>query len=287
MRKYATYKSEHVPTWCPGCGDFSILTALTMAMADLALDPSQTVVVGGIGCSGKLPQYLTCYGFEGIHGRPLPAASAIKLVNPQLTVIVQAGDGDTYGIGMGHFIHTMRRNIDLTVIVHNNGVYGLTKGQTSPTAEPGFRSPSTPEGVIERMVNPLALALAADATFVARAFSGDLSETKQLIAAGIKHKGFALIDVFQPCVTFNHVNTYTWYREHIVKLADDPSFDPRDKQQAFQKALQWGAANIPVGIFYREERPTYEDQLPQLANGPLTRRDPAAVDFPKLLVEYR
>lgn len=285
MKTFTDYKSKHVPTWCAGCGDYSILTAITMAMAELALDPATTVVVGGIGCSGKLPQYLKSYGFEGIHGRALPAASAIRLANNTLTVIAQGGDGDGYGIGMGHFIHAMRRNLDLCYVVHNNGVYGLTKGQTAPTSEKGFRSPSTPEGVLEEMVNPIALAISSGATFVARTFSGELAETKRIIAEGIQHRGFALIDVFQPCVTFNHVNTYTWYRDHIVHLAEDKTYNPRDKQQALAKSFLWGEKNIPVGVFYREQRPTYEDQIPQIQTTPLVRQESSAVDIRPLLDE--
>ena len=274
----------HTITWCNGCGDFSILASLKTALSKLSIDPHDTVVVSGIGCSGKLPHFIKTYGYEGLHGRSLPAASAIKLANHSLTVIDVGGDGDGYGIGMGHFIHTCRRNIDMTYIVHNNQIYGLTTGQTSPTSEKGFKTKSTPEGVLEVPVNPIALAVSAGATFVARGFSGNLPHLTDLIMQGIRHKGFAVIDVLQPCVTFNKLNTYEYFMKKVYKL-DPSNHNPRDKMAALVKAEEW-AEKIPIGVFYVEERPTYEDGLPQLAAGPLVKRDNSKIEIASILEEF-
>jgi 2-oxoglutarate ferredoxin oxidoreductase subunit beta len=272
----------HTITWCPGCGDFAILVALKQALVKLGKPAHEVVVASGIGCGGKLPHFIKTYGFEGLHGRVLPAASAIKLANHSLTVIAVGGDGDGYGIGMGHFIHTCRRNIDITYITQDNQVYGLTTGQTSPTSEKGFKTKSTPEGVIEEPINPISLAIAAGATFVARGFSGNLPHLADLIYQGITHKGFAVIDVLQPCVTFNKLNTYEYFTKKCYKL--DEKYDPSDKIAAFAKAQEW-REKIPIGVFYKEERPTYEDCSPQLANGPLVKQ-PIMKDIGELLSEF-
>ncbi|MDE1798144.1 MAG: 2-oxoacid ferredoxin oxidoreductase [Candidatus Micrarchaeota archaeon] len=274
--------SSHTITWCPGCGDFAILAALKSALSKLSLDPHNVVVASGIGCSGKLPHFIKTYGYEGLHGRSLPAASAIKLANHGLTVIDVGGDGDGYGIGMGHFMHTCRRNIDMTYIVHNNQIYGLTTGQTSPTSEKGFKTKSTPEGVLEEPVNPLQLAICAGATFVARGFSGNLPHLADLMREAITHKGFAFIDVLQPCVTYNKLNTYAYFTQKCYKL--DSTYDPTDKFAALKKAEEW-ADKIPLGVIYKTQRPTYEEGLPQLANGPLVRQ-PVAPDVSALLAEF-
>lgn len=263
------FETEHAPTWCSGCGDFAIWRALKLTLARSELKPEELVVVFGIGCSGNMADKLRTYCFHGLHGRALPAAEGIKLANHRLPVLVVAGDGDGYGEGMGHFIHTIRGNHDLTYVVHDNAVYGLTKGQTAPTSQKGFVSNSTPSGVIEEAVNPLALAIAAGATFVARGFSGDVHHLSDLMLAGMAHRGFALIDVLQPCVTFNHINTFDYYRERVFKLENEKSYDSTDRQSAFRAALEWGD-RIPIGIFYqKEERPAYHEELPQLAKGAL------------------
>lgn len=273
---------QHAISWCAGCGDFSILAALKSALSKLNIEPHNVVVASGIGCSGKLPHYVKTYGFEGLHGRSLPAASAIKLANHSLTVLDVGGDGDGYGIGMGHFMHTCRRNIDFTYIVHNNQIYGLTTGQTSPTSEKGFKTKSTPEGVLEEPVNPLQLAITAGATFVARGFSGNLPHLSDLMQQAIAHKGFAFIDVLQPCVTYNKLNTYAYFMQKVYKL--DATYDPSDKFAALKKADEW-VEKIPIGVIYKTTRPTYEDGLPQLKDGPLVKQ-PLNPDVSALLAEY-
>jgi len=254
------YRSNVKPIYCPGCGDYGVLAALTKAMADLQLDPDNTVVVSGIGCSSSIPHDLKVYGIHGLHGRLLPIAEGVKFANKNLTVIGAGGDGDGYGIGLGHFIHAIRRNVDITYIVMNNEIYGLTTGQASPTSLLGHKTKTSPYGVIERPVNPIALALAAGATYVARGFSGDPNHLAMLIENGIKHKGFAFIDVMSPCVTFNTLNTYDWFRKRVYKL-EDTDHDPSNFEKAMQKAIEFDLDNnkMPIGLFYKKEVATYED----------------------------
>jgi 2-oxoglutarate ferredoxin oxidoreductase subunit beta len=251
-------RSDVDVTWCPGCGDYAILRAMQMAMAEANLEPWNTVIVSGIGCSSNLPHFLRTYGFHGIHGRALPVASGVRLANPKLHVIATGGDGDGYGIGAGHFLHAMRRNLDIVYVVMNNQIYGLTTGQASPTSEMEMKTKSTPEGVIEAPVNPIAVALAAGATYVSRGFSGDPKGLADLIKGAVEHRGFALIDVFSPCVTYNKYNTYAWFRERVYDLQKE-GHDAGDVHAAWAKAIEWGD-RIPVGLFYRKEGvPTYED----------------------------
>ncbi|RME51989.1 2-oxoacid:ferredoxin oxidoreductase subunit beta [Candidatus Woesearchaeota archaeon] len=280
-----TFTTKSFPTWCPGCGDFGILTALKHALADLQIPPHMVALASGIGCSSKLPHWLETYGFHSIHGRSVPVATGIRLANHKLHVIAIAGDGDLYGLGMGHFIHALRRNLNITLIVHDNQIYGLTKGQTSPTSDKGFHSKSTPFGVIEPKINPIALALAADATFVARGFAGDIKHLTWVMEEAIKHEGFAFIDVAQPCVTFNHLNTYQWFRERIYKLEEENGYDKGNKEMAFVKALEWGE-KIPIGVFFQKRMPTYEEQLPQLADGPLAESRIEDIDISSALDEH-
>lgn len=262
------YKSDNRPTWCPGCGDFGILNAVKQALAQLEIWPHQVLFVSGIGCGSKLPDYINANGFATIHGRALPVAQGAKLANPSLHVIAVTGDGDGYGIGGNHFLHAIRRNINITHIVEDNRVYGLTKGQYSPTSAKGFISSTTPEGAIEREVNPLALALANGATFVARGFSGDPKHLADLIAQAIQHPGYALVDVLQPCVIYNRINTYEFYEQRVYKL-EEAGHDPASFEQAWQRAHEWGD-RIPIGLIYREAGvPTYEEQVQVLqAGGP-------------------
>lgn len=248
-------------TWCPGCGDYGIWLAVKQALVNLHLDPENTLIVYGIGCSGHMCNFVKTYAFEGLHGRPIPVAEAAKMANHKLKVIVVAGDGDTYGEGINHLTNAMRGNHDITVIVHNNKVYGLTTGQTSPTSDHGYKSKSTPRGVIETPVNPMALGLASDASFLARGFSGDVKMLTKTIEQAIMHKGFSLIDIFQNCITFNHVNTVMWYKERIYEPVQH---DYSDKLSAFKLSLQ--TDKLPQGIIYKKERPTYEEELPQLKN---------------------
>jgi 2-oxoglutarate ferredoxin oxidoreductase subunit beta len=244
--------------WCPGCGNFGIRNAVIAALDELGLDKQNTVYVSGIGQAAKIPHYLDTHFFNGLHGRALPPATAIKASNPSLTVIVESGDGDIYGEGGNHFIHAIRRNPDITVIVHNNMVYGLTKGQASPTSQIGMHTPVQVFGVFENPVNPLSLALSLNAPFIARAFSGDIDRTKEIIKKAILHKGFSLVDVFQPCVSFNKLNNFQWFRAHTYYLED--SYDPGDRVAAFKRAIE--EAPLPLGIFYQNEgRSTFEENL--------------------------
>lgn len=258
--------------WCPGCGNFSILKALKSALEELALTPEGLVMVSGIGQAAKIPHYLRCNVFNGLHGRALPAATAIKAANPGLTVIAESGDGDMYGEGGNHFIHTIRRNPDITNIVHNNMVYGLTKGQASPTSRRGFVTPVQVNGVAQEPFNPLAVAVAQGATFVARGFAGDKDRLKDLLVKAVSHRGYALVDIFQPCVSFNKINTFAWFRDHTISLPD--SHDPTDRQEAFRRALEEDP--LPLGIFYEErDRATFEEtfSLYEKSDLPLFRRE--------------
>lgn len=249
--------------WCPGCGNFSILQILTKGLNDLALSPSQVVLVGGIGQAAKTNQYITANGFSGLHGRALPAAAGIKLANSSLTVIVSTGDGDSYGEGGNHFLHNIRRNVDITHFVHNNQIYGLTKGQASPTSD---ACDITHGGACNMSVpfSPLLIAIAAGATFVARAFSGNPEHLAQIMKAAITHKGYALVDILQPCITFNKVNTYAYYKERVYELAE--SYDPTNKLIALEKSME-GGDKIPIGILYLQKCESYEQKRPALFGG--------------------
>jgi 2-oxoglutarate ferredoxin oxidoreductase subunit beta len=263
------FKTEVRPDWCPGCGDFGVLNALQRACAELEIQPHELMVVSGIGCSSNLPGFFRSYGVHSLHGRSLPFATGAKLANHAMTVIATGGDGDGYGIGLNHFIQAMRRNINLTYIVMNNEVYGLTTGQVSPTSETGMKTKTTPHGNLEGMLNPLALALAAGCGYIARGFSGDIKPLVKLYQEGIQFPGFALIDVFSPCVTFNKQNTFPWFRERVYRL-EDKKHDPTDFHAAMDRALEWGE-KIPIGLFYRNPNPSppLDAQDPGLQSGPL------------------
>ena len=267
------YKAEIPPDWCAGCGDFGVLHALFQVCAELAIERHDVMVVSGIGCSSNLPGYIRVNGVHSLHGRALPFATGAKLANHGMTVIATGGDGDGYGIGLNHFMQAMRRNIDLTYIVMNNEIYGLTTGQVSPTSETGMKTKSTPEGNLEGMLNPMALALASGCGYVARGFSGQPKHLLQLYREGIRHPGFALIDVFSPCVTFNKVNTNQWFRDRVYTL-EDTAYDPSDFRSASEKALEWGA-QIPIGLIYRNPNPSPSlDTLdPALGAGPLVNQE--------------
>ncbi|MFA6384289.1 MAG: thiamine pyrophosphate-dependent enzyme [Candidatus Omnitrophota bacterium] len=251
------FKSNDPIAWCPGCGNFGILTGLKRALVKLGRAPKDILFVSGIGQAAKTPHYIRANCFNGLHGRALPVAVGAKIANKALTVIVTTGDGDCYGEGGNHFIHNIRRNPDITVIVFNNQVYGLTKGQASPTTDAGTATKVQPGGVILERLSPLSLALAAGAGFVARAFSQETGHLADIILAGINYKGFALIDVLQPCVTFNKINTYEWYSKRVYKL--DDAYNASDLASAFQKSLEWGD-RIPIGILYNVLKQTYEQK---------------------------
>jgi 2-oxoglutarate ferredoxin oxidoreductase subunit beta len=273
-----------VNTWCPGCGNFAILMTVKQALVDLGLRREEVVAVTGIGCHGKFTDYINVNGFHAIHGRVLPAATAIKLANHGLTVLGFAGDGDAFNIGLGHLAHAARRNVDITYVIHDNLIYGLTTGQTSPTSKKGFVTKTSPRGSFEPGVNPLTQALTGDATFVARTFAGEPKQMTEVLKKAIRHEGFALVDVLQPCVTFNRVNTYQFYKERVYKLEDE-GHDTSDFDAAYHKALEWGD-RIPIGVFYQEQRPPYQTSFPVLKKGALVGQ-PLETDVEKLLDEFR
>jgi 2-oxoglutarate ferredoxin oxidoreductase subunit beta len=278
------YSSSVENAWCPGCGNFGILQAVKKALVELNLEPYQVLIVSGIGQAGKFPHYLRCNTLNGLHGRSLPAATAAKIANPELTVIAEGGDGDGYGEGGNHFLAALHRNVKITYLVHDNQVYGLTKGQASPTSDRGFITKTTPNGAWEPL-NPLALAIAANASFVARSYSADADHLTKIIKMAIQHNGFALVDIFQPCVTYNHVNTFQFYKEHLYKLEDDNSYDPSDRIGAFKKALEWGD-KIPIGLFYKVDRPVFEQQIPAARGEPLVKHKLDPMQFEGFLEEY-
>jgi 2-oxoglutarate ferredoxin oxidoreductase subunit beta len=285
MVTFEDLKTPKTNTWCPGCGNFGILMAFKKALLELGIERENAILVSGIGCHGKMVNYVNVNGFHGIHGRVLPLAAGIKLVNPKLTVVGFAGDSDQYNEGWGHFAHAIRQNINMTLIVHDNMVLGLTTGQATSTSQQGFKTKSTPFGVIPPMLNPIAHALVSDGSFVARGFSGDMFHLKSLVVEAIQHRGFAFIDVLQPCVTFNYLNTYDWYRQRVYKLEEE-THDVTDKKKALEKAFEWGD-RIPIGIFYNKERPIYRDSLPHLKNIELTKLSLENVDVTSALKEMK
>ncbi len=284
--KFDDFESNDPIAWCPGCGNFSILKALKQAFVELDKKPGNIVIVSGIGQAPKTPHYLRCNTFNGLHGRTLPVATGVKLANHELTVLAEGGDGDGYAEGGNHFIHAMRRNIDITYLVHNNQVYGLTKGQTSPTGGLGVVTKTAPSGTISPPLNPLLLAIAANCSFVARGFAGEIEHLGGLIKAAIQHKGFAFIDILQPCVTFNKVNTFQWYADRIYKLNDDTDHDIGDIIVAFKRAQQWGE-RIPVGIIYRKESPTLNEQQSAIARETLVQQNVDTAAFSNIFEMFK
>jgi 2-oxoglutarate ferredoxin oxidoreductase subunit beta len=269
----ADLKGKVEPDWCPGCGDFGVLAAVQKALVELQIPNHNVVTISGIGCSSNFPGFINTYGMHTLHGRALAVATGVKLANHDLTVLVTGGDGDGFGIGGNHFVHNMRRNVDLLYIVMDNQIYGLTTGQTSPTSRLGMKTKSMPFGNIEAPVNPISLALAAGATFVARGFSAEQKHLTDLIKQGIQHKGFSFLDVFSPCVTYNHDNTYHWFRPRLKKLEDDSGYDSADWTAAMGQSLLWGE-EIPIGKFFeRTDVPTLHGAEPVLDAGPLAYAD--------------
>lgn len=252
--------------WCPGCGNHDIMKALRQAIVGLGLDAHKVAHVAGIGQAAKAPHYINLNGFNGLHGRSLPPAQAIRLCNPELTVIAQSGDGCNYGEGGNHFLAAIRRNVDITLLVHDNQIYGLTKGQASPTTGEGQQTKSQPGGVTSAPFNPVAVAVAMHCGFVARAFSGNVEHLQHMIEAAVRHKGFSLVDIFSPCVSFNKVNTFGWYKQRCREL--DASHDPTDWDAAMRVANTFGDV-LPIGVIYRNDRPPLDARLPQSAQGPL------------------
>jgi 2-oxoglutarate ferredoxin oxidoreductase subunit beta len=265
------FDSPVEPTWCKGCGNYGILNAVKMALAERSLEPHQVVIFTGIGCGSKLPHYMKVSGFHTIHGRSLAVATGARLANHGLKIMTVHGDGDGYGMGLSHMLHAIRRNIGIVDIVQNNRVYGLTKGQYSPTSDPGMRTPTSPEGAIDRPVPPLALAIATGATFVSRGYPGELRHLVWLIGQALQHPGYALVDVLQPCVTFNRASAYDFYNPRVYKL-EETGHDVTNKTAAWGLSYEWGE-RIPIGIFYRVGGvPTYEEQVLALQAGPLVKQ---------------
>jgi len=275
---------DYETAWCPGCGNFSILNAVKQALVANNLKPHEVLFVSGIGQAAKAPHYLNVNLFDGLHGRSLPVATGAKLANPKLTVIVESGDGCNYGEGGNHFLAAIRRNIDVTLLVHNNQVYSLTKGQASPTSAEGFVTKAQPQGVPSAPFNPIAVAVAMRAGFVARGFAGMIDELSGLIRQGISHHGFSLIDVLQPCVSFNKVNTFAWYKQRCTTLS--PAYDPTEWEAAMKVASEWGE-RIPIGIIYRNKRTSFEDHFPVLSQGPLIDKEVDQVMLREIMEEYR
>jgi 2-oxoglutarate/2-oxoacid ferredoxin oxidoreductase subunit beta len=279
-----SFATNKLPTWCPGCGDYGIWMSLKEALAKQGIGPEDGLIVYGVGCHGNMYDWMNIYGFSGLHGRTLPVAQGVKLANHKLPVVVVSGDGDGLGEGGNHFIHAAKRNPNLTVILHDNQVYGLTTGQASPTAKPGFVTKSTPEGAVDNPLNPLLMSIAAGATFVARGFAGDTMGLIQLMSEAIAHKGFSIIDVLQPCVTFDKIHTYQWYRQRVYKLESE-GYVPDNKLKAIEKAMEWGD-KIPLGVFYKENKPTSEDHEAALAGEPLIKTPVDTAHLNAVLEEF-
>ncbi len=279
LEDYGNYETA----WCPGCGNFSILKAVKQALVASGLRPHQVLLVSGIGQAAKAPHYLNANVFNGLHGRSLAVATGAKLANPELTVIVESGDGCNYGEGGNHFLAAIRRNVGVTLLVHNNQVYGLTKGQASPTSEEGFVTKAQPRGVLSASFNPIGVAVAMHAGFVARSFAGTPDHLAEMIRQAIAHRGFALVDVLQPCVSFNKVNTFAWYKNRCYEMPE--AHDPEDWEAAIKVAAEWGD-RIPIGVIYRNERPAFDERLPALRQGPLVGRDVDRAALASIMANY-
>ncbi|WP_438461441.1 2-oxoacid:ferredoxin oxidoreductase subunit beta [Staphylococcus pseudintermedius] len=272
MATFKDFRNNVKPNWCPGCGDFSVQAAIQKAAANVGLEPDEVALITGIGCSGRLSGYVNSYGVHSIHGRALPLAQGVKMANRDLTVIASGGDGDGYAIGMGHTIHALRRNMNITYIVMDNQIYGLTKGQTSPSSAPGFVTKTTPKGNIEQNVAPLELALSSGATFVAQGFSSDIKALTKIIEDAINHDGFSFVNVFSPCVTYNKINTYDWFKENLTAIDDIENYDVSNKQAALQTVIEHDS--LVKGIVYQDTTtPSYESQIDGLAETPLAHQN--------------
>ncbi|MFC0271380.1 2-oxoacid:ferredoxin oxidoreductase subunit beta [Metabacillus herbersteinensis] len=287
MSTFKDFRNNVKPNWCPGCGDFSVQAAIQRAAANVGLQPDNLAVVSGIGCSGRISGYINSYGFHGIHGRSLPIAQGVKMSNRDLTVIASGGDGDGFAIGLGHTIHAIRRNIDITYIVMDNQIYGLTKGQTSPRSDAGFKTKSTPLGSIESALSVMEMALTAGGTFVAQSFSTDLKDLTSIIEAGINHKGFSFINVFSPCVTYNKVNTYDWFKENLTKLSDIEGYDPSNKAVAMQTLME--NKGLVTGLIYQnKEQKSYQESIQTYSEEPLSKAELTMDEdkFKQLVAEF-
>jgi 2-oxoglutarate ferredoxin oxidoreductase subunit beta len=272
MATVKDFRNDVRPNWCPGCGDFSVQASIQRALASLGKEPHEVALISGIGCSGRISGYINTYGFHGVHGRALPTAQGVKLANRDLTVIASGGDGDGFGIGLNHFMHAVRRNMDVTYVVMDNQIYGLTKGQHSPTSAHGFTAKTTPKGNIENALVPTQVALSAGIGFLAQGFSSDVSQLVSLIEQGISYKGFALINVFSPCVTYNKINTYDFFRENVYNLDNVEGYDPTNRTAAMK--MIHDSNGLCTGLIYKDDtRVAYEDQIPGYAQGPIVDED--------------
>ncbi|NDI33310.1 2-oxoacid:ferredoxin oxidoreductase subunit beta [Chengkuizengella sediminis] len=288
MATFKEFRNKIKPNWCPGCGDFSVQAAIQRAAANTGLEPDDLAVVSGIGCSGRISGYINANGLHGIHGRSLPIAQGLKMANRELTVIAAGGDGDGLAIGTGHTVHAIRRNMNITYIIMDNQIYGLTKGQTSPRSAFGFKTKSTPEGSKEAALPPLELALSSGATFVAQSFSSNLKEMTNIIEEGIKHDGFSFINVFSPCVTFNKINTYDWFKENIVSVEDIENYDSSDRIMAMSKLMENNG--MLTGIIYQDKtRTSYENHVAGFKEEGLNKQDLnlSEEEFDQLVAEFR
>lgn len=288
MSTLADFKTTAKSWWCPGCGDFGVLKSLQTALVNLGVAPHDVAIIAGIGCSGKIGNYVNCYNFHVVHGRALPTAMGLKIANRDLTVLAAGGDGDGYAIGMGHFIHAIRRNIDITYIVMDNQVYGLTKGQVSPTSAKGFKTKIAPLGNIERPVRPLQIALASGITYLAQGFSSNVAQLADLIAKGIQHKGFALINAISPCVTYNLVNTYEWYREVLTDVSEIEGYDPSDRMAAMKLLAEHD--ELVTGLVYQSSEPSYEGLIEGYRETPIAAQEDLEFSqeaFDKVLAGFR
>lgn len=285
MRTIESLATPNICNWCSGCGNFGIWTAFKRAIVANGWDDSNTAIVAGIGCHGHIVNFTKITSFEGLHGRAIPVASGLKLANSALNVFVFSGDGDGLAEGGNHFIHAARRNQDLTYILHDNGLFSLTTGQTSPRTPHGTKTKSTPDGNLEYPLNPLQMALTAGATFLARCYSGDVDHVVEMITKANEHKGFAVVDILQPCVTFNHDYTHIYYQKNIYKL--DDSYDRKDRRAAFDKCGEWGEGKIPVGVLFETEQSPYEDLVPQIAKEPLVSKPVKIRDISGLLERFK
>ncbi len=286
MPTMADLQTKCSPNWCPGCGNLPLWAAFKQAAVKEGWDNTNTAYVAGIGCHGHIVNFTKLTAFEGLHGRSLPVAAGLKIANNRLNVFAFAGDGDCLAEGGNHFIHACRRNHDITLMLHDNGLYALTTGQTSPASPHGYETKSTPQGNPDYPLNPLAMAIAAGATFVAREFTGNMKSLSELMIQANNHRGFAVIDIMQPCHTFNKLFTHEFFQENSYYLSNDPSYDPTNKVMAFAKAQEFGIKQIPLGILYKEDKPTYEDQLPQIKDKPLVEIEVHRDKMADLYAEY-
>ncbi len=287
MATFKDFRNDITPNWCPGCGDFSVQAAIQRAAANVGLEPENLVVISGIGCSGRISGYINSYGMHAIHGRALPIAQGVKMANRNLSVIAAGGDGDGFAIGTNHTVHAIRRNIDITYIVMDNHIYGLTKGQTSPRSQFGFKTKSTPAGSIENPLNAMELAIASGAGFVAQGFSANIKELTEIIEAALKHKGFSLVNIFSPCVTFNKINTYDWFKENLTSLSTIEGYDKTNRILAMKTLMEYNG--LVTGIIYQDEtRPSYEELIPGFQQTPIVQQNLLIEenDFNKLVKEF-